>query len=307
MRWFVLVLTVSASFAANLTLPEWLAPYPGATANTQASTGLIESSYTIAAKPADVAGHYQKELAAAGVESLVNDDGLGLAMRASASECDLLIRVRERNGMSVVSVSCSEKSSAPSQGTYLPNGKASPATAARPAWTTSAAGPGQVPADIKAKHDEIMANIRANMKKYDQPVSPEQAANPISLQWPSWFVTGKGADRGLQVQRKKYQSGLEYLESEYKTSAPMSEIYEYYQDLLRANGYKVRQSELRTGSTSTHVQQNASAFVEAAAYPNGLNNGSIVLHARMSRMFLNEPITVTLSVSVYQAVRSSRN
>src|SRR5579871_912104 len=111
MRPIVLVLSVQAALAATPAMPEWLAPYPGAAADTRESTGLIESSYTAGAKPADIVTYYQKELEAQGVESRANDDGLGIVLRASVPECDLLIRVRERDAKSAVTVSCSEKSS----------------------------------------------------------------------------------------------------------------------------------------------------------------------------------------------------
>ena len=296
-------------------MPDWLAPYPGATPATQTSNALIESTYSASAKPAEIAAHYQKELADAGVQSLVNDDGIGLSIRASAPECDLLIRVRERQGASYVSVDCSDNAPAASPGTFLPSGKTSHAAGSqaplpRPAPPSQPTSP-----DIRARREEILAKIRANTKNYDRPVYPDSgaagsapaSAAPIVLHWPSWFVTAKGADHGLDVQRKKYVSGLEYLETEYKTSAPMSELRDFYTNAMGANGFTVRQSRLSTGSTSTHVQQYASGSVEGASYPNGTGNGSIVLRADFSRMFLNEPITVRLSVSVYAATRSTRN
>ncbi|HMD49580.1 MAG TPA: hypothetical protein VKG79_10800 [Bryobacteraceae bacterium] len=311
MRLFLALFAAAAAWAATawaatLSMPDWLAPYPGVTPNTQTSNALVESSYSAAAKPAEIVAHYEKQLAGAGVPALVNDDGLGISIRASAPECDLLIRVRERQGASYVSVDCSDKTPAPAQGTFMPSGKATTAAGSRQPMMST---------DIRTRHDEIVANMKANMKNYDQPIYPDSKATgtapastaPIVLRWPSWLVTAKGADHGLDVQRKKYVSGMEYLETEYKTSAPMSEIYEFYKKAMSANGFTVRQSNLSTGSTSTHVQQNARGSVEGASYPNGTGNGSIVIRADFSRMFLNEPITVRLSVSVYPAVRSSRN
>lgn len=306
MRSLVLLLSAAVACAATLAMPNWLAPFPGATANTQASNGLIESSYSAAAKPAEIVAHYQKELSAAGLQSQVNDDGFGISMKASAPECDLLIRVREREDKSLVSVNCSEKSSATTaQSTYLPAGGGPSGTANRSSPKNQAdwkANQQQIAAEFQAKREQFIANMKANAKKFDQPVYPTDQSKiaPIPLHWPSWLVTAKGADHGLQVERKKYVSGLEYLETNYKTSAPMSEILEFYKGVLSANGYTVRQSRLSTGSTSTHIQQNAQGSVEAAAYPNGKGNGSIVIRADLSRMFLNEPIAVRLSVSVYQ-------
>jgi hypothetical protein len=289
MRWLVLTFSVSIALAADLALPEWLAPYPGASPSTQVSAGLVESSYTAEGTPADVAAHYQKELAAAGVTFQSNDDGMGIAMRASMPACDLLIRVRERGGVTFVSASCSEKSSAPAQVTYLPNGTG----------TTRPTSPGfprdraQMMAQARAQHDDHMTG----MKKFDQPVQPQPQV-PVVLKWPSWLVHMPSANHGLQIQRKKYESGLDYLESSYITSAPMTSIYDFYDSLLKENGFYVS-GHVSTGSTSTHVQQNADGSVEGRLSPNGIGNGTLKIHVDFSRMFLNQPITVQLSVTAY--------
>ena len=285
MRWLVLTFFVSAALAADLVLPEWLAPYPGASPNTQASAGLIESSYTADGTPSEVTAHYQKELAAAGVTFQSNDDGMGIAMRASTPECDLLIRVRERGGATFVSATCSEKSSAPAQATYLPN--------VRPMPNRSALPP--IPRDPSVQRGQPMAR----MKNFDEPVQP-QPQTPLVLKWPSWLVHMPSADHGLQIQRKKYEGGIEYLESSYVTSAPMTSIYDFYATVLKANGFYVS-GHVGTGSTSTHVQQNAEGSVEGRLSPNGVGKGTLKIRVDFSRMFLNQPITVNLSVTVYPA------
>ena len=288
MRGLVIAFSVSVALAASLTLPEWLAPYPGATPNTQASAGLVESSYTADGTPVEVAAHYQKELAAAGVTLQSNDDGMGIAMRASIPECDLLIRVRERRGGTFVSASCSEKSPASAQATYLQNPRAMPNRLGLPANVR-----GQIATDPSRQHEEHMAS----MKKFDQPVQPPTQV-PIALKWPSWLVHMPSADHGLEIQRKKYEGGIEYLESSYITSAPMTSIYDFYATLLKANGFYIG-GHVATGSTSTLVQQNADGSVEGRLSPNGVGNGSLKIRVDFARMFLNQPITVRLSVTAY--------
>src|SRR3954447_9762943 len=96
-------------------LPEWLIPYPGASAVTKIFPQLVESSYTAMAKPEEVSRHYEKLFAAKGLVSHPNADGLGTVIRASAPECDLLIKVRESPSGSSVKVDCSSPQS-PSPG-----------------------------------------------------------------------------------------------------------------------------------------------------------------------------------------------
>src|SRR5579862_6786273 len=76
-------------------LPPWLIPYPGASEVTTASSRLLESSYTAAAKPEDVSEHFAKLFATNGLTFVSNFDGFGTSIRASAPECDLLIKIRE--------------------------------------------------------------------------------------------------------------------------------------------------------------------------------------------------------------------
>jgi len=289
MRRLLLCLIAPAAFAASLALPDWLAPYPGSSARSQTFAGLIESSYTVTAKPADIVAHYQKEFDTAQVRALISGDGQGIVMRGSAAECDLLIRIRQQASETSVSVSCSEKSSPAAQETYLPT-----PSAPRSLPPRSAPDREQALAQMRARREEHMAN----MKKFDQPVS-SQPSVPAVLQWPSWLVHMPSADHGLQVVRSKYQSGLEHLTSTFKTSAPMTSIYNFYYNLLIANGYRVTTGHVSTGSTSNHVQQNAEGALEATLLPNGAGNGSLKIRIDFDRMFLNEPITVVLNVTVY--------
>ncbi len=305
MRRFLMVLSIPAALAAaELSLPDWLAPYPGVAPSMRTSAGLIESSYNAGVKPADIVAHYEKEFAAAHVESMANDDGIGISLRGSAPECDLLIKIREQSGGSFVSVNCSEKSSsAPQDATFLPQ----PSTARRPFPASPRerdAHTAQMLADADARHKQRIAD----QSRFDQPVYPkprsEQAdTGGLVLAWPPWLVHMKDADRPLHVVKKTDQSGSAYLESMYKTTRPMSEIYNFYEDVMNANGYRVAVAHLGTGSTLSHIQQNADGDVEGSFYPHGIGNGWIETRASFHRFYLNEPITVRLRVTVHYPIR----
>ena len=73
---------------------------------------LVESTYTTAAKPAQVVEHYRKLFEAAGLQFQPNPDGIGTAIRGDAAECDLLILIREQAPGAFVDVNCAAKSQA---------------------------------------------------------------------------------------------------------------------------------------------------------------------------------------------------
>ena len=75
------------------------------------------------------------------------------------------------------------------------------------------------------------------------------------LVWPAWLVHVRGGK--LATQAGVDRAGHEYLKSRYISSAPMTEIYAFYEDSLKANGYPVHSSELATGQTISGVVQNA--------------------------------------------------
>ena len=79
----------------------------------------------------------------------------------------------------------------------------------------------------------------------------------------------------------------------------MTKIYTFYKDLINSNGYTVRRSELGTGSTSTGIQQNAIASVEANQYLSGSPGPYTEIKVNLSRMYLNEPITVRVRFTTY--------
>ena len=109
-RLFVFAFAVGFALGQQtLSMPDWLASYPGATAQTRSSANLLESIYSTTARPDDVIGHYRRLFETAGLAFRPNFDGAGTAIRGSAAECDLLLAIREQNGGTLVRVSCAAR------------------------------------------------------------------------------------------------------------------------------------------------------------------------------------------------------
>ena len=227
---------------------------------------------------------------------LVNDDGLGISIRGSVPECDLLIKIREQEGGSLVSVNCSQKSSSTATAaSFLPEQSSS----RRRVHTPHKCWPRR-----KRRHKQRIGDMsQFDRPVYPQPRSEQDDTGGLVLAWPPWLGHMRGADRPLRVVKGTDQSRDTYLESVYKTSTPMSEIYNFYEDLMNTNGYRVAVAHLGTGSTLSHVQQNADGDVEGSLYPNGIGNGWIETQASFHRFYLNEPITVRLRVTVHYPIR----
>jgi hypothetical protein len=113
--------------AETKAMPAWLTPYPGAQAE---SANAVDTSYSVAARPEAVVAHYRKLITAAALPFVPNFDGMGTSIRAAATECDLLIRIRESDGGALVRVSCMAKTAGANSSLYGTDvGIASPAQA----------------------------------------------------------------------------------------------------------------------------------------------------------------------------------
>jgi hypothetical protein len=296
--------SLATSQTAAVAMPAWLKPYPGAAVSPQISSpALIETTYTASAKPNEVVAHYGQLLAAASVPFNSNFDGAGTSIRAAATACDLLIKIREQGDQTNVRVSCATKSATPLSGGDVviangPGGRPS----SRPSF-------GQ-PVDFekwKTEHrkrmdDESAALARhiANNKagKFDEqvwPRAPENDAPPPV--WPAWLVNVKGGR--LNPEQGVGQSRTKYLLSKFVSGAPMTTIYNFYEDLLNANGYHVYSSKLGTGQTIDGIVQNADGYVEGAHKPYDITGPSTVIRVTFSRFHLNDPIDVRIKFTAH--------
>ncbi|MCW5977478.1 MAG: hypothetical protein KIT09_05345 [Bryobacteraceae bacterium] len=314
-RRFALLLLACLGFGQSLQqLPSWLVPYPGSNPQMEVTQNLVESSYTTEASIQQVLDRLRNAFNEAGIAFLPGSDGLGISIRADAPECDLLIKLREVSAGASVWVSCSSKSS-------VATAEAS-STADVPVVGPGPSRPGayprrrpRSPQEIERSRDEhtrrVLADAEAthqrriaDMGRYDQPVPA--AAIPRSsfynddappLQWPSWLV-----QEGTNLPLKPVPGtadGKRYLECRYRTTLPMTRLYQFYEALFKANGLRIGTARLATGETLDHTVQNATGYVEAHRSEDGTVNGpSTRVRASFHRSYLNGPITVTLRVSV---------
>jgi len=308
----------------NLSLPHWLVPYPGATAATSASPTLVESAYTAAAEPEDVSKHYAKLFTANGLTFTSDSDGIGTSIRVSAPECEVLIQIHERSSGSGVRVSCASKEVAAQSG----SASALPANGSAYAPGSRRAGSGyhlksaeeikqyneERAQEIQAKREAFEREGNARMQQYDKPVYP-QSQTPLSqnfaanaaaahyrddappLVWPSWLVAVNGGH--LSEPSRSSRGPESSLSRKYQTNIPMTELQQFYKQRLADNGFTLRRSYLAAGSTSTGVKQNADGEVEGDRSDGaGTNPPTTTVKVSFSRSYLNEPISVWISVSV---------
>jgi hypothetical protein len=275
-----------AVMLAQISIPGWLAPYPEAAPQTKTFQAYTEASYTTPAAPAVVIEHYRKLFETAGLPFVANSDGMGTNVRASLPECDVLLSIRPQSAGSSVRVTCAAKS--PAYNTEISSTTTTAPRAGAPG-RIQPRSPTLTAAEVKERHDKLVAEMGIHRVHEDAPAPP--------LVWPGWLVHVSGGR--LQRERGVDQSGKEYLESKYTSTAPMTQIYTFYKDLLASNGYPVYSSELGTGQTMSGVQQNADGHVEGDNYPNGSPGARTVIRVDFSRFYLNEPIKVRVRFTTY--------
>jgi hypothetical protein len=257
-----------------LAMPAWLTVYPGASAQTSVFKAMVESTYVATAKPAAVNEHYRKLFEAQNLPFVPNYDGMGTVVRAAAPECDLMITIHAQEAGTEVRVDCSAKSAAAETWTAVPDSKGR--TSVRVA-------------EANARHQQLVKDLNIHPVYQDAPAPP--------LVWPTWLVHLKGGK--LATQAGVDPAGHDFLKSRYMSSAPMTAIYAFYEDLLKANGYPVYNSKLGTGQTISGVMQNADGHVEGSNYPNGHPGPYTEIRVDFHRFYLNEPITVDLKFTTY--------
>jgi hypothetical protein len=273
-------------------MPAWLVSYPGATPDSHAMGGLLESTYTTSAKPAQVVDHYRGLFEGAGLRFQPNADGIGTMVRGDAAECDLLILIRERDPGTFVDVNCAAKSQAQSAASaksveIIGTG---PSKVRPPIPTRASSRPSAE--EMQESHARRVAELGIHPTYHDAPAPP--------LVWPSWLVHIKGAE--VRPQQGVDESRKAYLKVRYISNLPMTAMYNFYEDLLNSNEYRVHTSRLSTGQTISGVVQNAWGYVEGTNYPDGAPGPRTVIHVSFSRSKLNDPITVEMRFTVYEFV-----
>jgi hypothetical protein len=251
----------------------------------------MQESYLALAKPAEVIDHLKAAFSSAGVPFQPNSDGIGTSIRANLPECGLVITIREEKSNTRVRVACAVPSA--------------PAGTLPPLLGQASKSPNRFEED----HRRVLAQAEADsrrrteqMRKFDQPVPAKSVPfynnDAPPLVWPSWFVHTGTRDPLRPVETKVYSDTV--LQSRFRTTTPMTDLYLYYQDLMKANGFRPATSRLGTGQTiNGAIIQNAYGSVEGCRSEDGTVNGPhTCLQASFRRSYVNEPITVTLQVKV---------
>ena len=145
--------------------------------------------------------------------------------------------------------------------------------------------------EIMAQHHRIAEEMGLHRVHPDAPAPP--------LVWPSWLVHVNGA-------ALRTTSGVDFekdamLKAQYVTNAPMTEIYQFYRELLNAHEYPAK-SSMSTGQTQTGIQQNAMGYVEGFNYPDGAPGAYSFIHVSFDRSVLNGPITVSLQFTTHEYI-----
>ena len=100
------------------------------------------------------------------------------------------------------------------------------------------------------------------------------------------------------VERRAY--GETYLETRYRTSTPLTDLHQFYEDLVRANGYKIVRSQVTVSQTvkGNLVHPEPYGFVEACRSEDGKPTGPrTCVRASYSGDPLKKPIAVSLTVT----------
>jgi hypothetical protein len=233
-----------------ISLPAWLAAYPGANARTQTTPGLVESAYVTSAKPEEVVAHYRKLFETAGLFFQPGFDGMGTVVRGAAPEGDLLILIRQQGKGTSVRVDLTAKS---------PGFAATPAPApvtARTSFEERVAQQQEDTRKVLEQADEGHRKRIQDMEKYDAPMRPERRPPPPALVWPAWLVHIDGAR--LQIEKGVDHVGLKILQCSFLTYTERNDIQQFYADLLNSHGFPVR---MQSGPT---WPGNRKAWVDAS-------------------------------------------
>jgi hypothetical protein len=222
-------------------VPAWLASYPGASARTRATPGLVESTYETEASANDVIAHYRKLFEEAGIEFHANFDGVGTSVRGAAAEGDVLILIRAQGKGTAVRVDVAAKAAPP---------------AAAPAPPAAPVVPAVRPRAEKSGRDRVQ-----DMEKYDQPMRPPRRPPPPVLVWPAWLVNVDGSR--LMVETGTDNIGLKTLHCRYWSDAERNAIQDFYAGLLNGHGFPVRMNS--SASWPAHLK----GWIEASDHAIG--------------------------------------
>lgn len=268
--------------------PAWLENFSGATPDLRSTDSMAESSYSIDAQPSEVLGHYRRLFEAQGLPFQANFDGMGWSIRAEAKECNLLIVIRKRSEGAFAKVDCVVKDagSAAAGNIEIITGaaRAKEITGANSKATSDWA-------ERVRQHQQEFPPTKFNTDHHDMPAPP--------LEWPEWLTHVRGAP--LNPKTGMDPAKYAYMRVQYTTNVPMTEVFDFYRDLLLAHGYPPKAS-MATGHTFSGIQQNALGYVNGYNFPDGIPGAHTAIEISFDRTVLNGPITVTMRFSTHDYV-----
>ena len=278
---FILCALASGFSQSDFTLPAWLVSYPGTNPTVHSSDSFAQVSYIVDAEPAEVVAHYRKLFEAQGLAFQPNPDGIGTTIRAAAKECDLFIQIRRREEGTFTKVTCT--------------GKVDPASIQAAANPNIEMITGITPPPPKAKPGEAAGSdqrkgssplVKINNVPRNMPAPP--------LVWPGWLTQVRG-----QALRPTLKADPKSLNAKYVTTVPMTEIFDFYRNLLIDHNFRPS-ADIATGHTSSGIQQNAMGTIEGVNYVDGYPGANTTIDISIDRTVLNGPITVTLRVTTHE-------
>jgi len=284
---FVLFALVPAFSQAAFTLPPWLVSYPGTNPKVYSSDSFAQTSYVVDAEPSEVVGHYRKLFEAQGLAFQPNPDGMGTTIRAAAKECDLFIQIRKRDEGTFTKVTCSGKIDPSSiKAESSPNIEMVTGITPPPPPPDPNAKPGdKAGADQQGQR---LPPIKINKTPHSMPAPP--------LVWPGWLGQVRGQSLKPRIATAPDKSM--YLAAKYTTDVPMTEVFDFYRNLLMNHDYRPKAS-LATGHTVSGIQQNAMAIVDGVNYVDGAPGANSTIEVSIDRTVLNGSITVALRFATH--------
>jgi len=139
------------------------------------------------------------------------------------------------------------------------------------------------------KHQEEFPPTKFNTDHRDMPAPP--------LEWPEWLTHVRGAQLKPKTEMDRAKNA--YLKAQYTSNIPMTEIFDFYRNLLKEHGYPPSAS-IATGHTMSGIQQNALGYVNGYNHPDGIPGPYSLIEISFDRSVLNGPITVSLRFSTHE-------
>lgn len=260
-------------------MPSWLELHPGAQPQTNPSPGMLETSYTIAGKPAEAVEHFKPLFAKANLKFHPNADGIGLVARVDAQECDLMMQFHPNPAGTTLRIYCTAKS-APANEFYIP-----------PTQSSGLRSQGRLSQRVPTQriwNETLPSTVQAQ---------PTQA--PM-LAWPDWL--GLLGTRARPTAENTRISGMSCLRKHYLVDPVQRRpIINGYRDLLVSQGFTVDMLKFSTGNTITgKVVEDFKGSVSGFQSLDGtLGTAATVVKAAFSRgSTISDPGHVYVSVCV---------